>query len=147
MKKIKRSLDKNKLKQFLTVIPYAEYLEIDVDRVTNESITLKININKWNLNECCGNNINYSALYGPIDTAAYLVILNRLGEFRPAVTLSLKVNHLSNEILNDDIYFKATCIEIKKEYAFSFIKVFRSNEIIIANANATFLFKPLSFKE
>ena len=147
MKKIKRSLDKNKLKQFLTVIPYAEYLEIDIDRVTNESVTLRININRWNLRERGGNNINYSALYGPIDTAAYIVILNRLGEFRPAVTLSLKVNHLSNEILNDDIYFKASCIEINKEYAFSFIKVFQSNETIIANANAAFLFKPLSFKE
>ena len=63
-------------------------------------------------------------MYGAIDTAAYLAILNRIGEYRPAVTLSLKINHLSKDFSNKYIYFKADCIKLSKEYAYSFVKVF-----------------------
>ncbi|PPR76027.1 MAG: hypothetical protein CFH01_01994 [Alphaproteobacteria bacterium MarineAlpha2_Bin1] len=144
MKILKKKLDVKNLNQFLAAIPYAKYIDISVDSISLTDVILIANINKWNLESSIDNDINNSFMYGAIDTAAYLAILNRVGKFKSAVTLSLKINHLSKKNSREGIYFKAQCVELKKQYAYSFVKVFQSGEKIIANANAIFLFNHLS---
>ena len=147
MKISRNILDEKNLNKFLAAIPYAKFIEITVYRISSNNVILKSNINKWNLEGCNDDEINNSFMYGAIDTTAYLAILNRVGEYRPAVTLSLKISHLSTKSLNKYIYFRADCIKLSKDNAYSFVKVFQSDKKVIANANATFLFKPLKSTE
>ena len=133
--------NKNQLTQFLNAIPYVQYLDINVHKISLDCVILKTNLEKWRLDFDPGKYINYGFIYGIVDTVAYLAILNRLRAYRPAVTLSLKIDHFTSDFSVNDLYFKAECIEIKKQYAYSYITVYQLNKKVIANANATFLFK------
>ena len=133
--------NKNQLTQFLNAIPYVQYLDINVHKISLDCVILKTNLEKWRLDFDQRMYINYGFIYGIVDTVAYLAILNRLRAYRPAVTLSLKIDHFTSDFSVNDLYFKAECIEIKKQYAYSYITVYQLNKKVIANANATFLFK------
>ena len=135
------NLNKDQLTQFLRAIPYVQYLEINVYEISLDCVILKTNLEKWRLDFDQRMYINYGFIYGIVDTVAYLAILNRLRAYRPAVTLSLKIDHFTSDFSVNDLYFKAECIEIKKQYAYSYITVYQLNKKVIANANATFLFK------
>ena len=137
----KSVFDKKNLTQFINAIPYVKFLDISVDKVSQNSITLRANLDKGLLFFDKDTSINFGFIYGVVDTVAYLAILNHLGAYKPAVTLSLKVDHFTNNITNNNLYFKAEHIKLTKQNAYSYITVFDSNEKFIAKASATFLFK------
>ena len=143
----KSIFDKKNLTQFLSAIPYVQFLDINVDNISESSITLRASLDKWLLVSDKGAGINFGFIYGVIDTVAYLAILNHLGIYKSAVTLSLKVDHFINDISSNNLYFKAEYIKIKKQYAYSYVTVFDLDGKSVANASAAFLFKSMEFIE
>ena len=76
--------NKNQLTQFLNAIPYVQYLDINVHKISLDCVILKTNLEKWRLDFDPGKYINYGFIYGIVDTVAYLAILKRLRAYRAA---------------------------------------------------------------
>ena len=143
MNNIEEVFPKEILTQLMNASPYTKFLEIVVAGVSTSSVKLKININRWREKKNQDGFVNFGYLYGVVDTAAWLSIINTLGKYQHAVTLSMHINHLDKNLSEDNIFVEAQCIKIQDKHVYTFVEIFQKNKKILANANVNFILKTM----